>query len=155
MLKLLTSASIAALLAMGTASAQTTAPADKDTPSTSQSAPSTAPSTQPSTAPSTTMDRGAATGSDITLTEAQVKEWTGKPVYSSDNKNLGEVADIAMESGSQKVKELHADIGGFLGIGESRVRLMPAQFELRDDRVVLKMTADQAKSLPKVDASKK
>jgi hypothetical protein len=48
------------------------------------------------------------------------------------------------------VTEMHADIGGFLGLGETRVRLMPAQFKLMTDRVVLSVTADQAKSLPKI-----
>ena len=41
-------------------------------------------------------------------------------------------------------------VGGFLGIGESRVRLMPNQFRLVDDRVIVNMTAEQAKSLPKI-----
>jgi hypothetical protein len=45
---------------------------------------------------------------------------------------------------------MQADIGGFLGLGETRVRLTPAQFKLQGDRAVLDLTAAQAKDLPKV-----
>jgi hypothetical protein len=45
---------------------------------------------------------------------------------------------------------MDASIGGFLGLGEHRIRLMPAQFKLQSDRVVLDLTAEQAKKLPKI-----
>ena len=52
---------------------------------------------------------------------------------------------------SGKVTEMHADIGGFLGIMQTRVKVLPAQFKLQGDRVVLvDVTAEQAKALPKV-----
>ncbi len=85
----------------------------------------------------------------VILTDEQAKTWINKPVYSSDNKNLGEVAAFARDS-TGKVVELHADVGGFLGIGEHRVRLLPVEFSLGNDRIVLNMTADQAKSLPRI-----
>jgi hypothetical protein len=71
-------------------------------------------------------------------------------VLSSDNENLGEVAAIQRDS-SGKVTELHADIGGFLGIGETRVRVMPSQFTVVDNKVQLSLTAEQAKALPKIE----
>ena len=46
--------------------------------------------------------------------------------------------------------ELHADIGGFLGIGETRVRVLPTQFKLVNDRVVLSVGSAEAKSLPHI-----
>jgi len=85
----------------------------------------------------------------LMLTEEQAKIWIDKPVYSSDGSKLGEVAAIARGS-DNVVSEMHADIGGFLGMGETRVRLKPAQFRLQDDRVVLSMTAAEAKVLPVV-----
>lgn len=109
---------------------------------TTQPAPSTAPS---AVTPSTT----TGTMSAPVLTEEQAKSWINKPVYSSDNSNLGEVAAFAREP-SGKVTEMHADIGGFLGLGETRVRVMPAQFKLAGDRIILNMTAEQAKVLPKL-----
>jgi len=86
-------------------------------------------------------------GTESVLTDAQAKAWVDKIVYSSDDKNLGEVAAIARDA-SGKVVELHADIGGFLGLGEARVRIQPTQFRFDGDKVILTLTAEQAKSLP-------
>ncbi len=52
-------------------------------------------------------------------------------VYSSDGTNLGEVAAFARDS-SGNITEMHADVGGFLGMGETRVRLMPSDFRLAE-----------------------
>ncbi len=83
------------------------------------------------------------------MTDEQARTWVNKAVYSSDNANLGEVAAIQRDA-SGKVVEMHADIGGFLGLGQSRVRLMPNQFRMADDRVIVNLTAEQAKALPKI-----
>jgi PRC-barrel domain len=85
----------------------------------------------------------------LTLTAEQVKTWIGKPVYSSDDKKIGEVIAFA-RGADDMVTEMHAGIGGFLGLGETNVRLMPGQITLQADRVVLNVTAAQAKDLPKV-----
>lgn len=85
----------------------------------------------------------------LRLTADQAKTWIDKQVYSSDDKNVGEIAAFARGADST-VTEMHIDIGGFLGMGETRVRLMPAQFKLQGDRAVLNVTAEQAKSLPTV-----
>lgn len=87
----------------------------------------------------------------ITLTDEQAKGWIDKVVYDSDGKKFGEVAAFARD-GSGKVTEMHADTGGFLGLGQTRVRVMPSQFKLIDDRAVLLITAEQAKTLPKVES---
>lgn len=97
-------------------------------------------------APASTIEKNT---TSLMLTEEQAKIWIDKPVYSSDGSKLGEVATIRRGT-DNTVSELHADIGGFLGIGETRVRLMPAQFKLQDDRVVLSVTAAEAKDLPVV-----
>lgn len=126
-------------------------------------------STTPSTAqdksstPSMTQDKAATPGTQtgtqpaaqtaaasITLTEEQAKEWVDKPVYSSDGKEIGEVYEFK-RSADNKVTELHADIGGFLGMGETRVKLTPSEFKLQGDRVVLNITEEQAKALPKIE----
>ena len=83
------------------------------------------------------------------LTTAEAQAWVGKPVYSSDEKKIGTI--VAFARGSDNVvKEVHADIGGFLGLGETRVRLLPAQVILQSDRVMLDLTAAQAKDLPTI-----
>lgn len=85
----------------------------------------------------------------LKLTADQAKAWVDKKVYSSDDKNIGEVAAFARGT-DNTVTEMHIDIGGFLGMGETRVKLMPAQFTLQGERAVLNVTAEQAKGLPKV-----
>jgi hypothetical protein len=105
-------------------------------------------------APSTTMtppsmNAPANLSTSVTLTDDQAKAWVDKVVFSSDGKNIGEVAAFARDS-SGKVTEMHADMGGFLGMGETRVRLMPSEFRLDQSSVTLTMTAEQARNLPKV-----
>lgn len=91
----------------------------------------------------------AAPGAAIHLTSQEADLWIDKPVYSSDGKKLGEVVSF-QRSADNAVTEMQADIGGFLGLGETRVSLAPAQFKLQDDRIVLELTADQVKALPPV-----
>lgn len=137
---------LAAMALTSTAAlAQTTSPS----PSPSTTVPSASPSpsaTSPSPSAATTPSAAA---SSPTLTDAQAKSWVGKKVYSSDNKNMGEVAQFIRDS-SGKVTELQADVGGFLGIGETRVLIEPAQIKLEADRVVLNLNSDQVKALPRV-----
>jgi hypothetical protein len=86
-------------------------------------------------------------GANIALTSEEAQAWVDKPVYSSDGKKIGEVSGF-QRGDDNKVIELRANMGGFLGIGEHHVRVTPAQFRLQGDRVVLELTAEQAKALP-------
>ena len=104
--------------------------------------------TTPGQAPTAPMTAAPAAVS-LKLTADQAKTWIDKAVYSSDDKKVGDVGAFA-RGADDTVTELHIDIGGFLGIGETRVKLIPAQFKLQGDRVVLNVTAEQAKNLPKV-----
>lgn len=144
MKKLFLTTAAAAVIAAASAFAQTTAP----TPTT----PST-PSTPPAAMPPATMPAPSAsapsTATPITLTEQQAKDWVDKVVYSSDGKNVGEVAAFVRDS-SGKVSEMHIDIGGLMGIGETRVRLVPTQFRLATDRVTVSLSEAQIKALPPI-----
>jgi PRC-barrel domain len=132
---------ITALLST-TAFAQTTPPAATPAPNTTE---------KPMTpmAPSTTMPQSTMDAKPLVLTEAEAKTWIDKVVISSDGTKIGEVAAFARDT-SGKVTEMHADIGGFLGMGETRIRLMPPQFRLVDNQVMLTVTAEQARTLPKI-----
>ncbi len=101
---------------------------------------------QPTTPPVVAAKPSAAA---MMLTADEAKKWIGKPVYSNDEKKVGEIAEFARGT-DNSVTEMHADIGGFLGMGETRVKLMPAQFKLEGDRAILGLTAEQAKGLPTV-----
>ena len=87
----------------------------------------------------------------ITLTEQQAKDWIDKPVYSSDGKKIGEVV-LFQRDADNHVIGMHADNGGFLGLGQTRVNVTPLQLTLKGDRVLLDLTAAQAKELPKVQS---
>jgi hypothetical protein len=92
---------------------------------------------------------GTALTSETSISAQEAEAWVGKPVYSSDGNKLGEVAAIRRGLDS-KIVELRADIGGFLGLGQHEVSVLAARFYLQNDRVVLDITAAQAKELPKV-----
>lgn len=96
-----------------------------------------------------TLAPGEKQSAAITLNEQEALAWVDKAVDSSDGKELGEVVTFQRDA-ANKVIGLHADIGGFLGVGETRVSLTAAQFRLQGDRVVLHVTAAQATDLPKV-----
>jgi hypothetical protein len=85
----------------------------------------------------------------LSLSEDEGKMWINKPVYSSDGKDLGNVVDFQRD-GDNKVIGMRADIGGFMGLGETRIALTAAQFKLQGDRVVLELTAEQANKIPNV-----
>jgi len=97
--------------------------------------------------PAATTVQKDATG--LILNAEEAKTWIGKPVYSSDGKNIGHVSAF-LRGTDNKVTEMQADIGGFLGLGETHVKLAPTQFKMQADRVVLDLTAAQTKDLPKV-----
>ena len=83
------------------------------------------------------------------LSEADAKNWIGKPVYSSDNQKIGEVE--AFRRGTDgNIVGLNAGVGGFLGLGETHVMMSSSQFKLQGDRVVTSVAASDAKSLPLV-----
>ena len=110
----------------------------------------TAPSTDTTAAPSATTTAPSSSTAAATspmMNDEEAKAWVNKTVYSSDGQNLGEVAEILRDNNGH-ITELHADIGGFLGLGETRVKVLPDQFKLASDRVILNVAGDQAKSLP-------
>ncbi|CAN0462181.1 unnamed protein product [Phaeothamnion confervicola] len=113
------------------------------------------PSMRPGDAPSGQADSNSKAGTPpagkvatLSLTEQEGKTWIDKPIYTSDGLNIGEVVDFQRDA-ANNVVGMHADIGGILGFGQTRVNVTSLQFKLSGDRVMLDMTAEQAKSLPK------
>jgi hypothetical protein len=125
-------------------------PAMKDTGSSSSSTEpgkamnSATPVMKPGDSASPTVTTG------IVLSDKEAKDWIGKPVYSSDNKKIGDVENVKRGTNGQVI-ELHAGIGGFLGLGETHVRIVPLQFNLQKDRVTLNVLSADAKGLPRVE----
>jgi hypothetical protein len=97
----------------------------------------------------TTATALAQPSSALSLSDSEAKSWIDKPVFSSDGKNIGKVVEFQRDS-DKKIAGMHADIGGFFGYGQTRVSLTAAHLKLQNDRVLLDLTAAQAKELPKV-----
>lgn len=155
MFKHFSAITVASLLSATAAFAQAegqTSPSPSNAPAVTEPAPSvTSPSTTDATTPSTTTSPSTMDSATAPMmTDDEAKNWINKTVYSSDGKNLGEVSAVDRDA-SGNVRELHADIGGFLGLGETRVKVLPSQFKLSSDRVILNVTGDQASTLPKIE----
>ena len=149
--KLLTTIFAASLMTSAAAVAQPAPNRDAQPPAPMDSPRSTAPDSGQSTMPNSPRDTTPMRQpQSAALSDTQAKAWEDKDIYSADGKKVGDVARIIRDS-SGMVTELQADVGGFLGIGETRVRLMPNQFSLSGDRVALSLNADQVKMLPKID----
>ena len=147
----------AALMTTTAMAQQSDSTVPSDPPAATETTPpaTPAPQAEPALPDSSTITGPSAAGttadaSGPMMTDGEAKAWINKVVYSSDGTNLGEVANILRDN-SGHVTELHADIGGFLGLGETRVRVAPSDFKLDKDRVVLNIPADQAKTLPKIE----
>jgi PRC-barrel domain len=73
-------------------------------------------------------------------------QWVSRAVYSSDGKELGSVTALKKEGDQNGI---YFDMGGFLGIGASTKLVSVEKIqEVKDDRIVLDVTAKEAENLP-------
>src|SRR5262245_30524797 len=75
----------------------------------------------------------------------------GLPVLSSDNEEVGRVAEVVRDANS-KVQALQIDIGRFLGVGGRMIRIDASSFEQLADKIRLSLTSEAVRSAP--DAAK-
>ena len=60
------------------------------------------------------------------------------------------VQDIVRQAGADR--QVVIGVGGFLGIGQTRVRVLPSQFTVTaDNKVLLTLTKSQLETLPKIE----
>lgn len=71
----------------------------------------------------------------------------GMPVYSSDEKDLGQVVEVA-RGPDGKIQSIQVEVGRFLGLGNRVVTINADAIEQLADRVRLRMAGDQIRSLP-------
>jgi hypothetical protein len=67
----------------------------------------------------------------------------GLPVFSSDGQKLGKVTEVGTVPGGQQA--IRAEMGEFLGIGETSVVIGSEVFQKKTDRVELSMTEAEVK----------
>ncbi len=89
----------------------------------------------------------AAVGTQLS---ARTDALIGAPVYDAKGDEVGEVSAV-FSNADGDLEEVTADVGGFLGLGEKRVRLDSSQFTEVEDGLRVSMEADQIKALPTAD----
>jgi len=118
-----TGASVAVLtmlLGAATASAQTTTPQQRPTP----------------TAPSTTDVPKAPVAGQIVVQYANTilaKELIGQTVYAPDKTKVGSISDLILSKDGKAVEGFVIGVGGFLGIGEKSVALKLDRLQILPD----------------------
>ena len=96
---------------------------------------------------------GILTAADTELTTERL---TGAPVFDSHDMRVGEISELLLNDAGE-VQAAIVDIGGFLGIGETpvKIELTDMKIEKPDNsisvRVYLSMTEEELASLPQHD----
>jgi len=109
------------------------------------------------TAPPTKVETAAQTptGAAFVVKEDEAKSWIGRPVFSSDNKKIGEIIEIK-RAPDNKVTEAYIDTGSFLGIGANRYRVTAEQIqEVKPDGLMLTLKEAEVKSMPQTGETQK
>jgi len=92
-------------------------------------------------------DAGEEQAPAATEEQAAPEDLAGLEVWSSDGQQLGQVTKVN-RAADGTVQSIYADVGAFLGIGGKTVEITSDQFQEKDGRIELSMTAEAAKSLP-------
>jgi len=85
----------------------------------------------------------------FTVTEAELAGWTSKPIYSSDNKRVGEVAQL-IRNPEDRVTDIYMDAESTLGIGAERYHITADKVrEVTPNGIVLSLSETQVKEMEK------
>jgi hypothetical protein len=71
----------------------------------------------------------------------------GVPVYSSDDKNLGQVVEVT-RGPDGKVESIQVAVGRWLGIGDRVVTIEADDFERMADRIRLRLAGEEVRAMP-------
>jgi PRC-barrel domain protein/cysteine rich repeat protein len=71
----------------------------------------------------------------------------GAQVYSSDDKNVGQVVDVT-RGPDGKVESIQVAIGRWLGIGDRVVTITPDDFDQLADRIRLRLAGEEVRAMP-------
>lgn len=76
---------------------------------------------------------------------------TGKPVWSSDRKELGTISRVNIGLNGE-VEIINVRVGTIFGFGGKTVMIKAAEFSQNNDRIELILSAEDAKALPEIKA---
>lgn len=94
----------------------------------------------------------------VKVTDLSIDMLIGKTVYGTDDKSVGTVSDVTVDTAGA-VQKVVIDFGGFLGMGTSKVALTFDELTIltnannADIRVYVDATKDQIKAMPVYTAS--
>jgi hypothetical protein len=71
----------------------------------------------------------------------------GVPVYSADDKNIGQVVEVT-RGPDGKVQSIEVAVGRWLGIGDRVVVITAADFERMADRIKLRLAGEEIRAMP-------
>jgi PRC-barrel domain len=83
----------------------------------------------------------------VRQTLANLASMRGLPVLSSDNEDVGRVAEV-IRDGNGKVQALQIDIGRYLGVGGRMITVDANSFEHLADKIKLRLTGEGVRSVP-------
>jgi hypothetical protein len=98
------------------------------------------------TAPQSEMSTQA--GQPIVVSETEVSQWIGRPVYSADNVKIGEIVEIN-RGPDNKVVDIIFDSGAAMGMGAVRHRALANQLrEVKPDAITLTVKENEVATVP-------
>jgi hypothetical protein len=71
----------------------------------------------------------------------------GMPVYSADDKNLGQVIEVT-RGPDGKVESIQIAVGRWLGLGDRVVTITADDFDRLTDRIRLRLAGEEVRTLP-------
>jgi hypothetical protein len=89
----------------------------------------------------------------FTVAEQDIGKWIHKPVYSSDNRQIGEIVELN-RGPDDKVTDFYLDSGTFLGMGSQRYHITADEIrEVKPDGLVLTLSEADVKAMPSTPAN--
>jgi hypothetical protein len=85
------------------------------------------------------------------VAEQDVRNWLGRPIFSRDNKKIGEIIDVK-RGPNNEVTDIYFDSGTFLGMGAKRYHITASQIDdMKPNGVMVSLNEAQVKALPATD----
>ncbi len=90
----------------------------------------------------------------VTMGDISTDDLDDAKVYGPNDEDIGEIEGLVVSADGRAVEKILLDIGGFLGMGEHEVALMPSELQIMrkdsggDVRVYVNATEDEFKALP-------
>ena len=97
--------------------------------------------------PAQSMPQPGVQRGDAAAGQQKISEYFERDVYLSDGTEVGEIADLLVDSGN-RITGAVVEVEGSMGLGERRVVLPLERLKIESDRLVLDMTVEQLRQLP-------